>query len=389
MVHDAPTSGASSGRNQQPSCANQQATAGGRSRNNCAKRRPALGRHARPARNEVRAVAGHGRPPCATSAHGVARAVPRAMGRHTRRLPAFSRGNRHFTVGDGRLRLIRSTTGSKFPSSACTRRPDEISTNGNSSKSWPEQIPARGGGGGGGGRRRRLWERRRGREILNVEKPITVDVTVGEIVVEPTEEERHASAQLETTDDVDVIIEQVIAETSQLATDEGDQFFAETNVGEIVFGDTPVEKADDLEKWFDRSYEDFVSRDAEQLIVSTSDLDKGTGTAETVAREQQVPMFVEKGTVAESEGSKDVVVAKVIEKSVDSNQIDEELITLDDLLMQISDDMMLPSVTAAEITKIKSDLPVEIKEVHDQDWYYASLPKISATEKRKGALRGS
>ncbi|KZV16342.1 hypothetical protein F511_25963 [Dorcoceras hygrometricum] len=40
-----------------------------------------------------------------------------------------------FTVGGGRLRLIKSTTGSKVPSSACTRRPDEISTDGNSSKS--------------------------------------------------------------------------------------------------------------------------------------------------------------------------------------------------------------------------------------------------------------
>ncbi|KZV35550.1 triacylglycerol lipase [Dorcoceras hygrometricum] len=49
-------------------------------------------------------------------------------------------------------------TGSKVHSSACTIRPDEISTDGNSSKSWPEQIPARGGGGGGGGggRPRRL-----------------------------------------------------------------------------------------------------------------------------------------------------------------------------------------------------------------------------------------
>ncbi|KZV33498.1 hypothetical protein F511_37309 [Dorcoceras hygrometricum] len=76
-------------------------------------------------------------------------------------LRPVSRGNRHFTVGGGRLRLIRSTTGSKVPSSACTRRPDEISTDVNSSKSWPEQIPARGGG-DGGGRRRRLWERKGG-----------------------------------------------------------------------------------------------------------------------------------------------------------------------------------------------------------------------------------
>ncbi|KZV25543.1 hypothetical protein F511_18869 [Dorcoceras hygrometricum] len=42
---------------------------------------------------------------------------------------------------------IRSTTGRETPPSACTRRPDEISTDGNSSKIWPEQIPARGGGG--------------------------------------------------------------------------------------------------------------------------------------------------------------------------------------------------------------------------------------------------
>ncbi|KZV38102.1 hypothetical protein F511_42518 [Dorcoceras hygrometricum] len=35
---------------------------------------------------------------------------------------------------------IRSTTGRETPSSAYTRRPDEISTDGNSSKSWPEQL---------------------------------------------------------------------------------------------------------------------------------------------------------------------------------------------------------------------------------------------------------
>ncbi|KZV50343.1 hypothetical protein F511_36265 [Dorcoceras hygrometricum] len=49
---------------------------------------------------------------------------------------------------------IRSTTGRETPSSACTRRPDEISTDGFSSKGWPEQLrrgaaaAARGGHGG-------------------------------------------------------------------------------------------------------------------------------------------------------------------------------------------------------------------------------------------------
>ncbi|KZV32189.1 hypothetical protein F511_29029 [Dorcoceras hygrometricum] len=61
-----------------------------------------------------------------------------------------SQGDWLFTVGGGRLRIIKSTIRSKIPSSACTRRPDEISTDGNSSKIWSEQIPARGGGDGGG-----------------------------------------------------------------------------------------------------------------------------------------------------------------------------------------------------------------------------------------------
>ncbi|KZV31290.1 hypothetical protein F511_40890 [Dorcoceras hygrometricum] len=39
------------------------------------RRSPAFGRHVRPARNEVRAAAGHGRPPCAASAHGIQLAV--------------------------------------------------------------------------------------------------------------------------------------------------------------------------------------------------------------------------------------------------------------------------------------------------------------------------
>ncbi|KZV30887.1 hypothetical protein F511_33549 [Dorcoceras hygrometricum] len=70
-------------------------------------------------------------------------------------------------------------TGRETPSSACTRRPDEISVDGNSSKSWSEQVrrwaaaaargcgrklleklvgasPAMGGGGG-------TWQARRRR----------------------------------------------------------------------------------------------------------------------------------------------------------------------------------------------------------------------------------
>ncbi|KZV38193.1 hypothetical protein F511_38359 [Dorcoceras hygrometricum] len=78
-----------------------------------------------------------------------------------------SQGEWLFTVGGCRLRLIKSTTGSKVPSSAYTRRPDEINTDGNSSKSWPEQIPARGGVGDGGAGGGDVRERRR-RRLLKI-----------------------------------------------------------------------------------------------------------------------------------------------------------------------------------------------------------------------------
>ncbi|KZV14509.1 hypothetical protein F511_42153 [Dorcoceras hygrometricum] len=54
---------------------------------------------------------------------------------------------------------IRSTTRFGTPSSDCTRSPDEISTIGFSSKSWPETNFRRQRGGDGGG----AWRRRRRR----------------------------------------------------------------------------------------------------------------------------------------------------------------------------------------------------------------------------------
>ncbi|KZV52318.1 FRIGIDA-like protein 3 [Dorcoceras hygrometricum] len=57
--------------------------------------------------------------------------------------PQVSRGNRHFTVGGGRLRQSGPRPETISLRSACTRRLMDFITNGFSSKSWPEQIPAR------------------------------------------------------------------------------------------------------------------------------------------------------------------------------------------------------------------------------------------------------
>ncbi|KZV35671.1 hypothetical protein F511_15126 [Dorcoceras hygrometricum] len=71
-----------------------------------------------------------------------------------------SRRNRHFTVGDGRLRQSGPRLETISLRSACTRRLKNFIANGFSSKSWPEQVrrtaaAAATSGGGGGVRRGR------------------------------------------------------------------------------------------------------------------------------------------------------------------------------------------------------------------------------------------
>ncbi|KZV30378.1 hypothetical protein F511_35038 [Dorcoceras hygrometricum] len=163
------------------------------------------------------------------------------------------------------------------------------------------------------------------------------------------------STVVKHTDEVDVIIGQVLVETSQMGIDDEEQLektFDETNVEEIFFEDTAVDKPDNFEQWLDESYEDF-------------------GATETVDK---------------TEGSKEVAVTKTPEKAIGRNQTDEELMSIDDLLMQISDNMMLPSVTAAEVTKIRLGSSIAINEVQDSDWYYSSLPRISIHDKGKEPL---
>ncbi|KZV32427.1 hypothetical protein F511_44631 [Dorcoceras hygrometricum] len=55
-------------------------------------------------------------------------------------LRPVSRGNRHFTVGGGRLRQSGPRSEMISLRSACTRRLKDFIANGFSSKSWPEQV---------------------------------------------------------------------------------------------------------------------------------------------------------------------------------------------------------------------------------------------------------
>ncbi|KZV19843.1 hypothetical protein F511_22855 [Dorcoceras hygrometricum] len=92
--------------------------------------------------------------------------------------------------------------------------------------------------------------------------------------------------------------------------------------------------------------------------------------ADTAEIETREP-YSEETIVIETAG-KDLVemesepLRKVLEHT-ENYTSDEESMSIDDLLMQIPDNMMLPSVIAAEPTRIKFGLGIEIKGVNDGD----------------------
>ncbi|KZV16682.1 Exocyst complex subunit Sec15-like family protein [Dorcoceras hygrometricum] len=82
-------------------------------------------------------------------------------------------------------------------------------------------------------------------------------------------------------------------------------------------------------------------------------------------------------------------LSKVLEMTTKSSTSDEESLSIDDLLAQIPEDMMLPYTTFAEPTRIKFGLGIEIKEIKEikeGDWYKASLPQIDIADKGKAPL---
>ncbi|KZV49711.1 hypothetical protein F511_30043 [Dorcoceras hygrometricum] len=143
------------------------------------------------------------------------------------------------------------------------------------------------------------------------------------------------------SDEVDVIIEQVLAETSKLGTDETEKEEQRIDVTDI---------GDDFSQWLEESFKDFASQENEPVVGTTSEVGKELRTEERVTVEQRLDIVDEVGTVTKAVGRK---------------QSAEELMSTDDLLLQISDDMMLPSITAAELTKIRRGESITINEVQE------------------------
>ncbi|KZV25738.1 hypothetical protein F511_04799 [Dorcoceras hygrometricum] len=133
--------------------------------------------------------------------------------------------------------------------------------------------------------------------------------------------------------DVDQIIDQVVLETEQLETEEEfvESVLTESNVAEETVKSNVEHKNDD----------------------------------KSDAHARRLEETFENEPVEKAEGAKDTVIEKVSEEAVTNKSISEESMPIDDMLLQISEDMMLPSLTVHEITKIVSGLSVNIKQVDE------------------------
>ncbi|KZV50068.1 zinc finger protein CONSTANS-LIKE 15 [Dorcoceras hygrometricum] len=170
-----------------------------------------------------------------------------------------------------------------------------------------------------------------------VGEPTTVSV---EVSVENIVEEQRVEMPV---DPVDQIVEQVIAETAQVETDVG-----RTNDSVPDVEDQGVKTADETELWFNLSYEEFATREANRPIE--------TGKTATAA------------------------------PTTDKNISDDESMTLEAILSTISNDLSLPS-TFGKITPILFGKSISIPGVDEGDWYKASLPKINPIDKGKASLQ--
>ncbi|KZV33559.1 putative phosphoserine phosphatase [Dorcoceras hygrometricum] len=118
------------------------------------------------------------------------------------------------------------------------------------------------------------------------------------------EKVRHVPVQVASIlDDVDMIISQVISESTDLSSnkkDQGDKLVDETDIG------------DDFDEWLDSSFPVFDSRVDEPVVASTN-----------------------------------------LEKATSSKQSAEVHMSFDDFLLQIPNDMLLPSITAAKVSMLR------------------------------------
>ncbi|KZV33009.1 splicing factor 3B subunit 1-like [Dorcoceras hygrometricum] len=174
-------------------------------------------------------------------------------------------------------------------------------------------------------------------------------------VVDVGEQQREKS----TTDDVDKIIEMVLTEIEQMETDMGE--------------------SDMVTECTDMDTETVLAGIEHSSAVNDED-DNLDGAENEIARKMASSTAPKQFLKEPLRSGEDDDISGVEQPS---KTTDEDSMSIEDLLKQIPDDAMMPSVTAEGPTRIKFGLGIQIPGVSEVDPYTASLPQIAATDKGK------
>ncbi|KZV48124.1 dystroglycan-like [Dorcoceras hygrometricum] len=155
-----------------------------------------------------------------------------------------------------------------------------------------------------------------------------------------------------TADEVDFIIEKVLADTAQIRVDEEDQVVRTS--GE---GNQPAGTAEERQ-WFDLPYDDLISRwDAERIVTSPIDTDEEIETERAVETADGV--------------------------QIESSQPEYIVEEPEDMEMT---ELPLPSAER-EVTKITIGTKIKIPGVDEKPWYLDSFQQIPVDDKGKEPLQ--
>ncbi|KZV50572.1 hypothetical protein F511_32621 [Dorcoceras hygrometricum] len=185
-----------------------------------------------------------------------------------------------------------------------------------------------------------------------------------------------------TADDVDVIIEQVLAETVHIGADEEEQDVDTSDVG-----DKTAETTDGEKHWFDLSYEAIMAQmDAERPVVTPSDTDEEMESIDvgTDFGDQQLQTDVAADSRTDSaadlfvEEPMDDVEMTADEQSVGERTDADEAMSLEDIILSIPVDVPLP-YACVEITNITLGKDIKIPGV-DERTCFKKLPTIKVED---------
>ncbi|KZV48022.1 dystroglycan-like [Dorcoceras hygrometricum] len=175
-------------------------------------------------------------------------------------------------------------------------------------------------------------------EEIKAGRPVCESVEAFAPVVEVGE--AAADKDFLPVDDPDTVINQILHQLDSISDDKADN------------------QSDKAEAWFDRAFDEMLRHDPDEEAET---VDVGTAGGD-----QQVEISEE----------------EPVDKSVDDFINADEKLSLEDILMTIPADVILPSA-GIEITKIMMGKSIKIPGVDERTWYLDNLPKIPADDKGK------